>query len=298
MKHLTWFALIILSAWSTPCLTQTDASALIDASIANADVNAKDALYYTCHENDSNVIPAEPPPTPKVPGTQWMIPVYMVNSAYRWSVQLDVLFVEGIPLRRMTGINGQKLAPELATFESEKYDRAVAAIHALSPEQRQQRLIAPDGTKSIFFDAKQLKSSYNCRVTGREKLEKRPSTVIRCKPLRELQSPDASKKMSGEVTLWIDNQKPFFHRTSVVLDHNIGQYGRGTTFTDTWSLIDGVWHETSTELNWVGTDTISKSVDTPQPGVKFNIEQTGQGTEIITFSDFKKFRTESRILTP
>jgi hypothetical protein len=158
---------------------------------------------------------------PKLPGTEWMIPVFTMNSEYRWSIQLDVLFIEGIPYRRLIGINNQKLPPELITFESQKYDRAVATIYTLP-----------------FSSG----SSVSCHL----------------------------------------------------------KYGRGTTVTDTWSLIDGVWHETSAELDWVGAATFSKNIETPAPtpGFANNVEQTNRGKEIITFSNFKKFRTESRILNP
>ena len=57
---------------------------------------------------------------PKLPGTQWMIPVFTVNSEYRWSIQLDVLLIEGIPYRRLIGINNQKLPPELIPFREPK----------------------------------------------------------------------------------------------------------------------------------------------------------------------------------
>jgi hypothetical protein len=49
MKRSTSFVIILLLAQSIACLTQTpqDASALIEASISSADLNAKDAFYYT-----------------------------------------------------------------------------------------------------------------------------------------------------------------------------------------------------------------------------------------------------------
>ncbi|HMH12973.1 MAG TPA: hypothetical protein VK578_07680 [Edaphobacter sp.] len=303
MKRSTSFVIILLLAQSIACLTQTlqDASALIEASISSADLNAKDALYYTFHEDDSNIVPdiLGTPPMPKLPGTQWMIPVFTVNSEYRWSIQLDVLFIEGIPYRRLIGINNQKLPPELMTFESQKYDRAVATIHTLSPQQRQQRLVSPEDRPSLYIDPKQFRSFYSCKATGHEKVDKRSSTIVRCKPLNKLQESNTAQA-SGEVTLWVDEQRPFFHRMRLVLDHTLGQYGRGTTFTDTWSLIDGVWHETSAELDWVGAATFSKNIETPAPtpGFANNVEQTNRGKEIITFSNFKKFRTESRILNP
>jgi hypothetical protein len=302
MKHPTLIVIIILLMRSTVCFGQAsqDAFALIDAGIANADANAKEALHYTFHENDSSIVPDifGQPPTPRLPGTQWTIPVYMVNAEYRWSIQLDVLFIEGIPYRRLTGINGQKLSPELLKFESERYDNAVATIHSLSPQQRQQRLRSPEGNSSVFVDPKQFRSSYSCKMTGHEKVDKRPSTVIRCKPLRDAHKLDNPTQVSGDTTLWVDDQKPFFHRTRVVLDHTVAQYGRGTVFTDTWSLIDGVWHETSAELNWVGSETINKNLDIPTPGPRINVDQANQGKTVDTFSNFKKFRTESRIITP
>jgi hypothetical protein len=59
MRRSTSFVIILLLAQSIACLTQTpqDASALIEANISSADLNAKDALYYTFHEDDSNIVP-------------------------------------------------------------------------------------------------------------------------------------------------------------------------------------------------------------------------------------------------
>jgi hypothetical protein len=283
------------------CLAQTPqtATALIEASIVNADANAKEALSYTFHEDDANLVAdtTGEPPRPTLPESQLGISPYMVNGEYRWSVQYDVLFVEGIPYRRVVGINGQPLSPKIAAWESERYDHAVATIHALSPEQRQQRLRAPEGMASIMTDPKQLTSSYDCKITGHEKVEKRPATVIHCKPRHDL--PQTDTAVNGSVTLWVDDQQPFFHRTRMVLDHAVGRYGAGTVVTFTWSLLDGVWHQTSTELAWVGAEKPVKNVNAPTlPGARVDIEQVSQGRVVNTFSNFKKFRIESRIVTP
>jgi hypothetical protein len=128
-------------------------------------------------------------------------------------------------------------------------------------------------------------------------VEKRPATVIHCKPRHDLAQTDAA--VNGPVTLWVDDQQPFFHRTRVVLDHAVGRYGAGTVVTFTWSLLDGVWHQTSTELAWVGAEKPVKNVNTPTlPGARVDIEQVSQGRVVNTFSNFKKFRIESRIVTP
>jgi hypothetical protein len=298
MQSLAPVVVFVLSFWTGVCLAQAPqtTSALIEASLANADANAKEAFSYTFHEDEANIIPhiSGDAPTPKLPGTQWAVPVFMVNAEYRWSIQRDVLFIEGVPYGRVTGINGQKLSPEVAASESQRYDQAVVAIHALSPEQRLQRLKMPLGRATIMMDPKQLTSSYNCKITGHEKVDKRPATVIKCKPLPALQKIDTATRMSGDVTLWVDDQRPFLHRTRVVLDRPVGQYGRGTVFTDTWSLFDGVWHETSVELDWVGSEETSKKVDAP--GAHLDLEQVRKGRVVDTFSDFKKFRIESRIV--
>src|ERR1700678_2703933 len=172
MQSLAPVVVFVLSFWTGVCLAQAPqtTSALIEASLANADANAKEAFSYTFHEDEANVIPdfSGDAPTPKLPATQWAIPVFMVNAEYRWSIQRDVLFIEGIPYGRVTGINGQKLSPEVAASESQRYDQAVVAIHALSPEQRLQRLKMPRGRATIMMDPKQLTSSYNCKITGHE----------------------------------------------------------------------------------------------------------------------------------
>ncbi len=300
MKPFALVVGVVLSLLRGACLAQTPqtANALIEASIANADANAKEALTYTFHEDVANYFGdvSSEPPKPKLPGTEWIVPVYMVNAEYQWSIQYDVLFVEGVPYRRMTGINEQRLEPQIAAMESERYDRAVAAIHALSPEQRLQRLRAPQGSASIMMDPKQLIRLYDCKITGHQKVEKRPATVIKCKPRRDLSSTDTAARMSGDVTLWVDEQQPFFHRTRMVFDHTIDQYGAGTVVIFNWGLIDGVWHQTSTELDWVGADRMMKDVDAP--GAKMSYEHVSKGKVVDTLSNFKKFRIESRILMP
>ena len=302
MKPFARFAAVAQLLLSGVCLAQMPqtATALIEASIANADANAKEAFSYTFHEDDASFVAdtAGVPPRPTLPGSQWGISPVMVNAEYKWSVQYDVLFVEGIPYRRVIGINGQRPSPEIAAWESERYDRAVVAIHALSPEQRQQRLKAPEGIASIMTDPKLLTSLYDCKITGHEKVEKRPATVVHCKPRHDLPQTDTAARMSGPVTLWVDDQQPFFHRTRMVLDHAVGRYDAGTVVTFTWSLLDGVWHHTSTDLVWVGAEKTTKNIDTPTPGTQMNIEQVNQGRVVVTFSNFKKFRIESRIITP
>lgn len=275
---------------------QPGALSLIGAAISNADVNSKEALRYTFHEEEASVVPdLGQPPTPLFPGTQQPIPVYMVNAQYRWSIEWDVLFVQGVPYRRVTGINGQKLPPDLAALESEKYDRAVTAIHTLSSQQRKEYLSAT----SFAFDPRSLKDSYSCRLTGHEEVGKRPAVVVQCKPNTACPKSVESRQLHGPVTLWIDKEQPFFHRIRVVLDCTVDQYGPGTAVTDTWSLMDGVWHETSVELSWIGVDTITKSLDIPTPGrPSGTIEQTGHGATVTMFSNFKKFQVESTIITP
>jgi hypothetical protein len=302
MKRFVLVIAVFLSFLSGACMAQTPqtAIALIEAGIANADANAKEALSYTFREDDVNSVAdtTGEPPKPTLPGGHWAISPFMVNAEYRWSVQYDTLFIQGIPYHRVIGINGQGLSPEIASWESERYDRTVTAIHALSPEQRQQRLRAPDGSASIMTDPKQLTRLFDCKITGHEKVEKRPATVVRCKPRRDLPQADTAARVYGPVTLWVDDQQPFFHRTRMVLDHTVDQYGAGTVVTYNWSLIDGVWHLTSTELDWVGADTTTNNINTSRTGAQMNIEQVNQGKVIDTFSNFKKFRIESRIVSP
>ena len=104
MKPFARFAAVAQLLLSGVCLAQMPqtATALIEASIANADANAKEAFSYTFHEDDASFVAdtAGVPPRPTLPGSQWGISPVMVNAEYKWSVQYDVLFVEGIPYRR------------------------------------------------------------------------------------------------------------------------------------------------------------------------------------------------------
>ena len=167
------------------------------------------------------------------------------------STQYDVLFIESIPYRRIIGVNRQPLTAEAAEAESKRYDATVAAIHSLSEEQRQ---AMRKGGNTVAVDPKQLLTQYDCNITGHEKVQKRPATVVQCKLRTDLpvQSVATSSPVSKEIKLWIDNEQPFFVRTRATLNRAIDKYRRLTAVTIQWSLMDGVWHQTSTQADWVG----------------------------------------------
>jgi hypothetical protein len=274
---------VLLSGGAVAAQSPKAVAALIDQSIANADQNATAALAYTFHENyvgstTTSTAVAQYGATilsPKVSRPTFTIGR---NGDSESSVQYDVLFVKGVPFRRIAGINHQPLSPELAAAESKRYDAAVAAIHAMSDEQR---LKMTKGSNSLMVDPRQLIDLYECNITGHEKVQKRPATVVQCRVRHDIprQSDAAANLISTDIKLWIDDQQPFFVRTRAILNRSIDKDRKLTLLNIQWKLIDGVWHQISTEVAWVGPEG---------SGIR--------GKVVDSFSDFKRFRTEAKIL--
>jgi hypothetical protein len=294
MTRNTLIAAIALSLFTGPVFAQNppDAAALITSSIANAEQNAKAALAYTFRENyvstvatlaegtgmSGGAISGGPNATRSVAGSPTAVASQNNGGGDgEVSTQYDVFFIEGIPYRRVIGVNHQPLSPESIAAESKRYDSAVAYVHTMSEEQKREMV---KSNNAFLIDPSQLTTQYDCKITGHEKVQKRPATVVQCKLRADLPAPtgDAPAPTIKDVKLWIDDQQPFFVRTRAVLNH-IDKERKLNTLTIQWSLIDGVWHQTSAEVDWVAT-----------------VGPSTRGKSTDTFSDFKKFRTEATVL--
>ena len=294
MIRNTLIAAIALSLFTGPAFAQNqpDVTALINTSIANAEQNAKAALAYTFHENyvssayssasgtgiRGGAISGAAGSTRSVAGSPTDVATQdNGGGGGEVSTQYDVFFIEGIPYRRVIGVNHQPLSPESIAAESKRYDSAVAYVHTMSEEERREMV---KSNNAFLIDPSQLTTQYDCKITGHEKVQKRPATVVQCKLRDNLPAPsgDAPAPIIKDVKLWIDDQQPFFVRTRAVLNH-IDKERKLNNLTIQWSLIDGVWHQTSAEVDWVAT-----------------VGPSTRGKSTDTFSDFKKFRTEATVL--
>jgi hypothetical protein len=271
--------------------TQPDAATLINSSIANADQNAKDALAYTFHENyvsstetsangtgiSGGAISGGAGATRSVAGSPTSVTTANNGGGDgEFSIQYDIVFIEGFPYRRVISMDHKPLTPDSAAAESKRYDDAVAGIHEMS---EQQRLKMVRKVNALMVDPKQLSTQYDCKVNGHQKIQKRPATIVECKLRADLPAPaDSTELVSKDIKLWIDDQQPFFVQTRAVLNH-VDKGRKLNTLTVQWGLIDGVWHQTSSTVDWVST-----------------VGPETRGKIVDTFSDFKKFRTEATIL--
>lgn len=279
----TAFLVLSLSPGSGSAQSSQTAATLINQSIANADQNAPAALAYTFHENyvgsmTTSTADVQYGATRLSPTMSRPTFTAGSNGDNESSVQYDVLFVKGVPFRRIVGTNHQPLSPEAVAAESKRYDAAVAAIYAMSDKQR---LKTAKGSNSLMVDPRQLMNLYECRITGHDKVQRRPATVVECKARHDVSSQggNTAEPVSTDIKLWIDDQQPFFVRTRAILNRNVDGDRKLTLLIIQWVLIDGVWHQKSTEVDWVGPEG---------SGIK--------GKAVDTFSDFKRFRIEAKIL--
>jgi hypothetical protein len=245
----------------TAAASAQSADSLIKSAIAAANTNASNAYAYNFHENWATV-------------SNDMTAQFPVTK----SIQYDVTFIDTFPFRRKVGIDGYPLNDASIAIENARYEKAFADIRAMTPAERTKALEDQD---ALLFDPAVLASNYTCTITGHKTIDKRPSTVVDCAVNKHpLTHAAKSDFLPARLTFWIDVEHPFFHRTRMVLADNAGEYGPDTVVTIQWQLDGDVWHHTSTQIDFKNTK------DHPYGG------------EIVdSFSNFKKFRSETTFVT-
>jgi hypothetical protein len=269
------------SSWARgpQAVEKKSAESLIDESNANAEQNAKAALAYTFSEN---YVASQ---TQDIGRRNWRAShaggagESIKGGDSEFSMQYDVLFIKNVPYRRLVSVNHRPLSHTAAAEVSERYDAMVATIHVMSDEQRLK--MAEGGGHAVMVDPKQLTSLYACSIVGHGKVQMRAATMVECKPRTDLtvKNGGAAEPVSTDVKLWIDEEQPFFARTSAVLDRKIHEDQRLTKIIVQWRLFDGVWHQALTEVDWVGPEG---------SGI--------HGKVVDTFFHFKRFRVDAKIV--
>ncbi len=243
---------------AVPAQTSKAAADLINAAVASAQANFVNDFSYNYEENWANISND------------------MADKSLKsHSIEYQVTFIDGFPYRRMVFKDRGYLTPEASAQEEAQIQKEMAQVKAMTPEERKKSIQLRRRTILVFNPA-QLMAYYFCQVTGQSNIEHRASTDVECKQRTDISIPQQLKELlPATYNFGIDNEQPFFATTRMYFDSDKAEFGKDSTELVQWSLINGVWHHTSTRIEFkktterpyggIVTDTFSKFVKSTSP---------------------------------
>jgi len=243
---------------AVPAQTSKAAADLINAAVASAQANFVNDYSYNYEENWENI-------------TNDMSKAQPVQHA----IEYEVKFIDGFPYRRMVFKDRGYLTPEASAQEEAQIQKEMAQVKAMTPEERKKSILLRK-RNILAFSPAQLMAYYFCQVTGQSNIEHRASTDVECKQRTDISIPTQLQPyLPATYTFGIDTEQPFFATTRMYFDNDKAEFGKDSTEFVQWSLINGVWHHTSTRIEFKATkdrpyggtvtDTFSKFVKSTSP---------------------------------
>ena len=201
----------------------------------------------------------------------------------------EVLYIGGRRYVRLLQKDGKALPADEAKHEEEKLNRAVKEAERLSPEQR--RVREEEATKQRDRESmRKVPEAYTMAVIGEPMVNGRPAWQIHLTPRRDYKGQDAYVYRNIEATLWIDKQDSSWirmeadARDTIVYGLFIARLAKGMHVSMTRSRVnDEVW--ALDKLTMKGSARVALLKD-------FHVEAE------VTFTDYKRFSTDSRLVDP
>ncbi len=250
---------VLLAVWLIASLAATDSAAIITRFVEQQAANRKRADQYTYVEHA----------------------VYVSfdkggKSRKNRSETREVMFVEGLPYRKLVAKNEQPLS----AGDQAKED---ARQRQTAEERRKQRRAGLLRRTFTLGTDKDLLELFDCSATREEELRGRKAWVMECAPKAGREPANAREKeaMSFRRTLWIDQQEYALLRSvHTVLSGKVNMKPGSTLTFDFAKVHDDAWMATSGVI-----DGKLQFLLVIQPAVR---------TE-YTYSGFQKFDVESTI---
>lgn len=204
----------------------------------------------------------------------------------------DVTMIDGKEYERLMMENGEPLPPDKERKEQEKLDKAVAKLQNESPSERAKRLRKDREEKEereAMFRA--IPQAFDLRIEGEERVEGREAWVLHATPrpgFKPFNRPSSwLTKMGGRI--WIDKAAFIWLKAEVeTLDTLsfglvLARVGKGSTMYFEQQLVNGeVWVPRRTEVHFDARLALLAKL---------------RGMAEVVFSDYKKFSSDSRIVS-
>lgn len=195
------------------------------------------------------------------------------------------------PHRKFTERNSRQLTAEELRKQQEKLDKEVARLRDETPQQKQHRLAAEEKAREKDREfLVEIPEVYNLRIEREEKIEGRPVWVISATPkagYRPKRS-DAKDLMKVKGTLWIDQAEYQWVRVeaesiaTITFGIFLGRINPGAKLRFEQTRVnDEIWLPKRSFVSGAGRIVGKKII----------------AEEEVTWSNFRKFRVESNIIT-
>lgn len=265
--------LVLLLATALPLLAAEDVRAILDRALAADRRNEQIARNYT-----------------------------FIERVHRRSLEkdgrvkkneiltYDVTLSEGTPYQRLIQIDDKPLPPDRERKEQQKLQKSIEDRRRESPEQRARRTAGweREREKNRQF-VKELLAAMDFRLAGEEEIAGRKAWVIEAKPHPGYRPRSRQTRFlaSTRGRIWIDQQDYLAARIEAEMtdDVSLGLFlakvSRGTRFNiDMTRVNNEVWLPFRVEARVAARILVARYREAFE----------------ITFRDFKKFQTETRII--
>jgi hypothetical protein len=198
-----------------------------------------------------------------------------------YSAKYDVIFVEGLPYRRLTQENRKPLDPQEAANEDRRYQRAFEERSRMSIDQKRDYLKRP---WNVDVPLPQLVDLFSNRVIGNDKVDGRPAIVVESVPRTDAQPADEEQRraLHKQVKLWIDREDMIVSRIEATLVSDDASMRKGTRARIEFLRKDGVYLPAASDVQFEA----------------MNGAQVVKGETQEQNQDFHRFHVDVRLLMP
>ena len=207
------------------------------------------------------------------------------------SETFDVTLLEGSPYRRLVARNDQPLSPKDQRKEEEKLQKSIEDRRKETPEQRDRRVAEWDRKRQKQREPlKELPEAFNFRLAGEEALNGGVAFVIEGTPKPGYRPKSASTAFFPKIKLrlWIDKADYQWVKIDIESLDTISFGGflirlaKGSHVAiETARINNEVWLPKRAEI---------------RGSVRLALVKVMRGEILFTFSDYKKFQTDSRVI--
>ncbi len=208
------------------------------------------------------------------------------------SETFDVTLLEGSPYRRLVARNDQPLSPKDQRREEEKLQKSIADRRKETPEQRDRRVADWERKKQKQREPlKELPDAFYFKLAGEEAINGGQAFVIEGTPKPGYRPKSASTAFFPKVKLrlWVGKEDYQWVKIDIESLDTISFGG----FLIRLAKGSHVNIETTRVNNevWLPKRAVIKG------SVRIALVKVMRGEIVFTFSDYKKFQTDSRVLT-
>ncbi len=202
----------------------------------------------------------------------------------------EVIYVAGERFQLQTERDGKPLPEAEAAKARAHFDKAVAAAEKLSPEERRKREAEQAKRRARNLDQRQyIPEAFTFQLEGEEDVNGRKSWRIRAEPTGTYKGPHAELLRNMRGTLWIDQQD---YEWTKVEAESLGTISFG------WFLARlGKGAAISFENQRINGELWAPKRVAVRASVRLALLAKAKADTEITFTDYKKFQTDSRLVS-